>query len=128
MVGFKGLPKSPARGFLAGFALGFAAAVLFDRARAPHPRRRLDGDVASDALLVLRSRAALGHFTSHPKSIRVSAHHGRVTLAGAVLAGERADLVAAVRGVRGVRAVSDRLTTYLDAIGVPELQGGEAGE
>jgi hypothetical protein len=35
-----------------------------------------------------------------------------------------ADLVAAVRRVHGVRAFPDRLTTYLDAIGVPELQGG----
>jgi hypothetical protein len=42
-----------------------------------------------------------------------------------VLAGERAELVAAVRRVEGVEAVADRLTTYLDAIGVPELQGGD---
>jgi hypothetical protein len=112
--------------FLAGLALGVTALVVLDPARAPRRKPPLDGDVAWDALLVLRARAALGHFTSHPKSIRVTARRGRVTLRGAVLAGERADLVAAVRGVSGVRAVNDRLTTYLDAIGVPELQGGEA--
>jgi hypothetical protein len=42
-----------------------------------------------------------------------------------VLAGERADLVAAVQRVAGVEAVDDRLTTYVDAIGVPSLQGGD---
>ena len=78
-----------------------------------------------DDRLVQRVRAALGRFTTHPKSIHVAAGRGRVTLRGAVLAGERADLVAAVRHVEGVDAVHDRLTTYLDSIGVPELQGGE---
>ena len=64
-----------------------------------------------------------GYF--NPKSIRVAAVRGRLALGDAVLAGERADLVAAVRHVDGVDAVDDRLTTYLDSIGIPELQGGD---
>lgn len=97
---------------------GIAAGALLVAARAR-------GRPVHDDRLIRRVRATLGHFTSHPRSIRVSAANGRITLRGAVLAGERADLVAAVRSVDGVRALDDRLTTYLDAIGVPELQGGE---
>lgn len=74
--------------------------------------------------LVQRVRATIGHVASHPRSIRVSAAGGRVTLSGRVLAAEHADLVAAARNVRGVRAVHDALVVYVDAQGVPELQGG----
>ena len=110
--------------FFAGIALGATALFLLapERGKRPQPA---GSRAPSDALLVLRVRAALGHFTTHPKSIRVEAAHGRITLRGAVLAGERAELVAAVRRVDGVQSVNDRLTTYLDAIGVPELQGGD---
>lgn len=118
--------------FCAGIALGATAIVLLDRVHERRGRTMLRGQVTphadqpapSDDLLVLRVRAALGHFTSHPKSIHVAAARGRVTLRGAVLAGERADLVATARRVDGVNAVDDLLTTYLDATGVPELQGG----
>jgi len=95
-------------------------ALIRARVRSGRARRSIPDD-----RLVRRVRAALGRFTTHPKSIHVAAGRGRVTLRGAVLAGERADLVAAVRHVDGVEAVNDRLTTYLDSIGVPELQGGE---
>lgn len=117
---------------LVGIAVGAMAMALLAvrgkrrraliRARFPLGR---DRRAISDDRLVQRVRAALGRFTTHPKSIHVAAGRGRVTLRGAVLAGERADLVAAVRHVEGVDAVHDRLTTYLDSIGVPELQGGE---
>ena len=117
---------------LVGIAVGAMAMALLAvrgkrrraliRARFPLGR---DRRAISDDRLVQRVRAALGRFTTHPKSIHVAAGGGRVTLRGAVLAGERADLVAAVRHVEGVDAVYDRLTTYLDSIGVPELQGGE---
>jgi hypothetical protein len=100
--------------FCAGIAVGAVAIVLLGPA-AGRRRARLPLRV-TDELLVLRVRAALGRFTTHPKSIHVTAARARVTLRGAVLAGERAD---------GVEAVDDRLTTYVDAIGVPELQGGE---
>ena len=117
---------------LVGIAVGALAMALLAvrgkrrraliRARFPWGR---DRRAIPDDRLVQRIRAALGRFTTHPKSIHVAAGRGRVTLRGAVLAGERADLVAAVRHVEGVDAVHDRLTTYLDSIGVPELQGGE---
>lgn len=110
--------------FCAGIALGATAVVLLAPGHGKRPQPA-GGRTPSDDLLVLRVRAALGHFTTHPKSIRITAAHGRITIRGAVLAGERAELVAAVRRVEGVEAVADRLTTYLDAIGVPELQGGD---
>lgn len=117
---------------LVGIALGAIAIALL----AVHRKRRHvlmgarfpwreDRREVPDDRLVQRVRATLGRFTTHPKSVHVAAGRGRVTLRGAVLAGERADLVAAVRHVDGVDAVNDRLTTYLDSIGVPELQGGE---
>ena len=117
---------------LVGIALGAMAIALLAvhgkrrrvLMRAQFPRRGDRREIPDDRL-VRRVRATLGRFTTHPKSIHVAAGRGRVTLRGAVLAGERADLVAAIRHVDGVDAVSDRLTTYLDSIGVPELQGGE---
>ena len=108
----------------AGFALGAMLVALGDTG---HERRRR-AHRAPDDLLVQRVRATLEHFTSHAKSIHVSAQGGRVALRGAVLAGERPDLVAAVRRVAGVEVVDDGLITYLDAIGVPELQGGDPPE
>ena len=117
---------------LAAVALGVTAIAVLAAVQGER-RRALRGEIArrarretpSDELLVLRVRAALGHFTTHPKSIRVAAALGRITLRGRVLAAERADLLAAVRRVDGVEAVDDHLTTYLDAIGVPQLQGGD---
>jgi hypothetical protein len=115
-----------------GIALGAMAIALLDPVHGQRRRAmlrgrfpgRADRRATPDDRLVRRVRATLGRFTTHPKSIHVAATRGRVTLRGAVLAGERADLVAAVRCVDGVDAVDDRLTTYLDSIGVPELQGG----
>ena len=109
---------------LVGIAVGAMAMALL-AVRGKRRRALIRARFIPDDRLVQRVRAALGRFTTHPKSIHVAAGRGRVTLRGAVLAGERADLVAAVRHVEGVDAVNDRLTTYLDSIGVPELQGGE---
>jgi hypothetical protein len=109
---------------LAGFALGAMSVGLGDSAHGERRRARR----TPDDLLVQRVRARLGHFTTHPKSIHVRARNGRVALRGVVLAGERPDLVAAVRRVAGVEALDDGLITYLDGIGVPELQGGDPPE
>lgn len=106
------------QGWLGAIAVG----ALLCAAAAVHERARVQA--IRDRRLMLRVRATLGHFGSHPRSIRVTAVRGYVTLRGAVLAPERSDLVAAVRRVAGVRGLDDRLTSYLDAVGVPELQGG----
>ena len=113
-----------------GVGFGAVAIALLDPVHGTRRRGSLRAWLRRRAVvddrLVQRVRAALGRFTTHPKSIHVAAVRGHITLRGAVLAGERPDLVAAVRRVTGVRAVDDRLTTFLDSIGVPELQGGDS--
>jgi uncharacterized membrane protein len=82
------------------------------------------GDV-SDQALVGRVRAALGRVVSHPHAIEVAAQGGHVYVAGPILAHETRALLRCVRGVAGVRAVSDNLTVYEDSEGISALQGGE---
>ena len=82
------------------------------------------GDV-TDQALVGRVRAALGRAVSHPHAIEVAAQGGHVYVAGPVLAHEVRGLLKCVRGVSGVRAVSDHLAVYESSEGVSALQGGE---
>jgi hypothetical protein len=79
----------------------------------------------SDEGLARRVRAKLGRFVSHPRTIDVSASQGHVTLTGPVLAREHGGLIGAVRSVRGVKEVEDRLAVYQDPRGISALQGGE---
>jgi len=78
---------------------------------------------ADDAVLEDRVRAALGRVVSHPASIEVESHDGVVTLKGPILAHEVEQLIACVRGVRGVRDVVDRLDVHTEPGHVPGLQG-----
>ena len=78
----------------------------------------------SDRVLAERVRAALGHCVSHPSSIDVTIADGRVALGGPVLASEVDGLLAAVRRVRGVREVENRLEVHQRPDDVPGLQGG----
>jgi uncharacterized membrane protein len=89
-------------------------------------RKLFEHEEVSDAVLVERVRAELGRAVSHPHAIEVAADHGHVTLSGPVLSEEVRPLLRCVRGVPGVRAVSDRLTVYEDAEAqhVSLLQGG----
>jgi uncharacterized membrane protein len=89
-------------------------------------RRLFEHEEVSDAVLVERVRAELGRVVSHPHAIDVAADHGHVTLSGPLLSEEVRPLLRCVRGVAGVRAVSDRLTVYEDAEAqhVSSLQGG----
>ena len=66
-------------------------------------------DHASDEVIEARVRAKMGHCVSHPSAIHVSVENGRVTLEGAVRDDEAADLVSAVRAVRGVTHVENHL-------------------
>jgi uncharacterized membrane protein len=81
------------------------------------------GDI-SDQALVGRVRAALGRIVAHPHAVEVAAQGGHVYVAGPILAHEVRGLLKCVRGVPGVRAVSDQLTVYESSAGVPALQGG----
>ena len=72
--------------------------------------------------IVTRARTALGRVTSHPETIELTVEGGRVTLSGPVLAREAEDVIAAVRGVTGVRNVNDLLTRRASAEGVARLQ------
>jgi uncharacterized membrane protein len=89
-------------------------------------RRLLGAQVeeVGDAVLVGRVRAALGRVVSHPHAIDVFVNGGHVSLSGPVLAHEARLLLRCVRGVSGVRAVSDGLTLHEDASHISALQGG----
>jgi uncharacterized membrane protein len=87
-------------------------------------RHRTAYEVVPDRVLVDRVRAKLGRYVSHPRAIDVSAVDGIVTLAGPILAHEHGAMLAAIRSVRGVREVSDRLEPHRQAGNIPDLQGG----
>lgn len=69
-------------------------------------------DRASDAVIAARVRARLGREVSHPRPILVSAAGGHVTLTGDIPAAELGRLLKAVRSVRGVATVEDRLRVH----------------
>lgn len=75
--------------------------------------------------LMERVRAELGRVVSHPRAIDVTANDdGCVCLSGPVLTDEADGLLSAVRSVRGVCDVQDRLERHNTDEGVPSLQGG----
>ena len=85
---------------------------------------RLHEDAADGVTIERRVRAALGRVSSHPRAIHVSASDGFVTLSGDALGSEHRAIESAVRGVRGVKDVTDGLTVHANAEGIPALQGG----
>jgi uncharacterized membrane protein len=89
-------------------------------------RSALRRDEPSDDVLEARVRSKLGHYVSHPGSIGVTAHEGRVFLSGPILAREVDPLLRAVRRIRGVRDVESRLDVHEQAGDVSGLQGGVA--
>src|SRR5690606_9095924 len=86
-------------------------------------RARGDEDV-SDETLVARVRARLGTAVSHPHAVDVEAHEGTVVLRGPILEHEAHRALRAVRRLRGVRAIDDRLERHASSENVPALQGG----
>lgn len=79
---------------------------------------------ASDDVLVQRVRAKLGRHCSHSRAVQVSAQQGRVVLTGDILAAEVEPLLGALRSLRGVEDVENRLNAYPGAEGISSLQGG----
>lgn len=78
----------------------------------------------SDAKLTQRVRAAIGHVSTHPSSIDVSAQNGRVILRGPVLAEEAPLVVDCAYGVPGVTVVENQMEVHAAAGSTPGLQGG----
>ena len=82
-----------------------------------------EGPVEDD-VLAERVRSKMGRFVSHPGAIEVTANEGWIRLEGQVLADEVDHLVSAVRSVRGVEGVDNKLEIHWDSGAVPGLQGG----
>lgn len=76
-----------------------------------------------DRVLEERVRSALGRKISNPGSLLVTADSGHVTLSGDVSSAEVQDLVRAVKAVRGVQHVDNRLHVETDSAPAPGLQG-----
>jgi osmotically-inducible protein OsmY len=105
----------------AGDQLGVKARHLGNRARglAASARTRFKGDEAEDEVVEERVRAELGRVVAHPSPVIVEVEHGVVTLSGPILTAEREELISAVRAVRGVRDVEDRLEIHESTTGAP---------
>lgn len=113
-------------GRISGEAVDATRRDLRNRARGvtAAARARLKADRADDAVITERVRSALGRAVSHPGAVTVAVEEGRVLLGGPVLEREVGGLLAAVRAVRGVRAVENRLAVHEAADRVSALQGG----
>jgi uncharacterized membrane protein len=99
---------------------------LNNRARglAAQTRNRFRDDDPSDDVLVARVRSELGRVCSHPRAIIVTASNGTVTISGPILEREVDNVLKTARGVRGVKAVENRLEVHTAPGRVPSLQGG----
>jgi hypothetical protein len=95
------------------------------RGIAAEARSVMRSDHVGTRKLVERVRAELGRVVSHPRALDVIASDdGCVCLAGPILTEEADRAIAAVRSVRGVCDVEDRLERHDLPEGVPSLQGG----
>jgi osmotically-inducible protein OsmY len=105
----------------AGDQLGAKARHLGNRARGlvASTRARFQADQPDDEVVSERVRAELGRIVGHAGSVVVGVEHGVVALSGSITGSEREALIGAVRQVRGVRDVEDRLETQGSDAGVP---------
>jgi uncharacterized membrane protein len=79
-------------------------------------------DVSDDNVLEARVRAKIGRAVSHSHAIKVTAHQGRITLSGPILAHEKRQLLDVVRKVPGVVEVEDNLEAH-ERPDISSLQG-----
>jgi hypothetical protein len=109
-----------------GDAVGTATRDLRHRAQGVTVRLRRRGreQQVDDDVLLERVRSTMGRHVSHPRAIDVTVRAGVVTLAGPILTADTRGLLAALRRVRGVRAVVNILTEHDEPGHVPALQGG----
>jgi hypothetical protein len=89
-------------------------------------RNMITGDDRSpdEETLINRVRSKMGRYVSHPAAIDVSARDGIVRLSGPILADEVDDLISAVKSVRGVDDIEDRLDVHDSPDNISALQGG----
>jgi len=87
---------------------------------------RMDGraEPVSDTILAERVRSQLGHLTSRPGAIDVTASSGCVGLSGHILALEHTPLVQTIGAIAGVEEIDDRLVVHDLPGNIPDLQGG----
>ena len=62
----------------------------------------LRNDAVSDDVLVARVRSKIGHVTSHPGALEITASNGIVQVSGPILANEVERTLTFIRSVRGV--------------------------
>lgn len=77
-----------------------------------------------DEVLVQRVRATMGRYVSHPHAIEVTASDGIVTLKGPILSREADHLLRALRRMRAISGIVDRLERHERPEDIPSLQGG----
>jgi uncharacterized membrane protein len=108
-----------------GSAVSTTSRDISNRARglASQVRSVFTRDEASDEVVTARVRSKMGRAVSNPSAIEVSAHEGRVTLSGPVLADELGDLLWEVYSVKGVRGIDNQLQIHESQEGIPGLQG-----
>lgn len=113
---------------VAGESVGGASRDLRNRATglAMEARATLRNEQPSDVVVAERVRSALGRVVSNPGAITVVAGEGRVMLGGHVRTQECDQLLSAVRRVRGVKGVENRLQVHEESSGVSALQGSRA--
>jgi uncharacterized membrane protein len=87
-------------------------------------RGAFQGHDATDDVLLGRVRAQLGRVCSHPHAIITRADGTMIIVEGDVLRREYQQLLSAIKSVRGVRQVIDRLRVHEDAEGASMLAGG----
>jgi len=112
-------------------AIGVVSRDLRNRSRGTWARirtlpGRMAGEEVPDEVLVERVRSKMGRFVSRARPIDVTAHHGRVTLSGPVLAYEVEGLLSAVASVSGVVDVEDRLEVHVGPGDTPGRQDRRA--
>jgi osmotically-inducible protein OsmY len=76
---------------------------------AAEARAQLSDKEPTNHQLEARIRARLGHRVDHPRSIKVVADGGSVTLRGVTIRDELDDVLDTVRGVNGVKEVRSEL-------------------
>lgn len=86
----------------------------------------MQAEPVDDLILVERVRSALGHVTSHPASIEVTATNGVITLSGSISREEIPLIVDQVLGVPGIKGIDNRLERHEESGSLSGL-GGRAG-
>lgn len=84
----------------------------------------LRNDAVSDDVLVARVRSKIGHVTSHPGALEITASNGIVQVSGPILANEVERTLTFIRSVRGVKGVDNHLEVHERSEDVPGLQTG----